>query len=364
MKVKIFGAGSIGNHLAQASRRMGWEVVVVDPDKSALERMKSEIYPTRYGAWDENIKLFTPDIAPKGGFDVIFLGTPPHVRMQLAKEVLAEEPKILQMEKPICTPDLLGVEDFLAELEKHETKVVTGYDHAVSEVTEVAENILNSGQLGDTQVLDVEFRENWKGIFKAHPWLSGPQDSYLGFWQKGGGASGEHSHATNLWQHLAHQMDLGRVNKVSAVMQMVKTNEVDYDQSCFIHLITDKGFVGRVVQDVVTDPVKKSARIQCKEGFLELVVGYDSEGDAVLHRKSEGEIEKELVKKKRPDDFHRETLHIQDILDGKVKVEDSPISLWRGLDTMMVIAAAHKSYKEERTVTIDYTQGYNLSALK
>ena len=39
-KVKIYGAGSIGNHLAQASRRVGWDVAVVDPDAKALDRMK------------------------------------------------------------------------------------------------------------------------------------------------------------------------------------------------------------------------------------------------------------------------------------------------------------------------------------
>ena len=57
MKVKIIGAGSIGNHLAQASRRLGWEVTVVDNDQKALERMKNEIYPARYGGWDEKFSL-------------------------------------------------------------------------------------------------------------------------------------------------------------------------------------------------------------------------------------------------------------------------------------------------------------------
>jgi len=58
MKVKIYGAGSIGNHLAQASRRMGWEVAVVDPAAVALERMRKDIYPARYGAWDGSIELY------------------------------------------------------------------------------------------------------------------------------------------------------------------------------------------------------------------------------------------------------------------------------------------------------------------
>ena len=41
---------------------------------------------------------------------------------------------------------------------------------------------------GKPLFIDVEFREHWEGIFKAHEWLDGPQDSYLGFSQRGGGA--------------------------------------------------------------------------------------------------------------------------------------------------------------------------------
>lgn len=362
-RVKIFGAGSIGNHLAQAARRIGWEVVVVDPDKQALDRMKNDIYPRRYRFWDENIQLFTPDKQPRGDFDVIFLGTPPDVRMKLAREVLAEAPRLIQLEKPVCPPDLKGVEDFLMELQNHPgTKVVTGYDHVVAEITEIAEDIIRSGKLGIAQSLDVEFREHWGGIFAVHPWLSGPEDTYLGFWQRGGGASGEHSHATNLWQHFAHVLGLGRVIEVTASLQIVKTDQVEYDQSFFATLSTEKGFVGRVVQDVIRDPAKKWARIQGKKGFLEWIVGYSPEGDVVRH-KEEGEVKENFVQKKRPDDFYQEVLHIQDILDGKINAKESPISLERGLNTMLVIAAAHKSHREKRTVQIDYAKGYNVAAL-
>ena len=50
-KVKIYGAGSIGNHLAHASRNLNWEVDVCDISKDALRRTKDVIYPQRYGKW-------------------------------------------------------------------------------------------------------------------------------------------------------------------------------------------------------------------------------------------------------------------------------------------------------------------------
>ena len=64
--------------------------------------------------------------------------------------------------------------------------------------------------------------------------------------------------------------------------------------------------------------------------------------------------------KKRTDDFVGEIDHIEDVLEGK-EVE-SPISLERGLDTMMVIAAAHISNKLDRIVKINYKDGYSLES--
>jgi Trk K+ transport system NAD-binding subunit len=57
MKAKVIGAGSIGNHLSNALRVLGHDVTLCDVDPAALQRTKTEIYPTRYGAWDEEIDL-------------------------------------------------------------------------------------------------------------------------------------------------------------------------------------------------------------------------------------------------------------------------------------------------------------------
>ena len=57
IRIKIVGAGSIGNHLCFAARSLNWEVVVTDISSEALDRMKSMIYPSRYGKLDDEIKL-------------------------------------------------------------------------------------------------------------------------------------------------------------------------------------------------------------------------------------------------------------------------------------------------------------------
>src|SRR3989338_4276473 len=117
IKAKVFGAGSIGNHLTQACRRAGWEVCVVDNDANALNRMKEEIYPKRYGAWDDGIKLYKTGEDPKGGYDVILIGTPPDAHLKIGLHVLKEEaPKVLQMEKPLCSPTLEGLKKLLLDM--------------------------------------------------------------------------------------------------------------------------------------------------------------------------------------------------------------------------------------------------------
>ncbi len=341
MKVKILGAGSIGNHLAQASRRIGWDVTVIDKDPEALRRMREEIYPSRYGAWDPAIQQFSLAEEPKGGFDVICIGTPPDVRLKIAQASLGEKPKILQLEKPLCPPTLEWLDEFLGEYEavKSETTVIVGYDHAVAESIEWLVSQLP--KIGEAETVDVEFREHWGGIFAAHPWLRGPQDSYLGYWKRGGGAGGEHSHALHLWQYLAEKSGIGRWREGSVAMEFRREDGTEYDAVSAFSFRTDKEKIGRVVQDVITKPTRKWARIQGKEGFLEWVCGGSPEGDVVKYAFG-AETGEKVFPKKRPDDFYRETLHMQEILDGKISGSDSPLSLQAALSVIQVLHAAYE----------------------
>ncbi len=361
MRVKILGAGSIGNHLSHAARHLGWSVDLCDVDGSALRRAREEIYPGRYGAWDDAIRLFDVADAPQGNYDLIVVGTPPDTHLPIALKAIAEKPRAIMIEKPLCTPDLIEAQQVFDAAREAGVSLFTGYDHVVGGAAEKFVAALASPTLGRIETLDVEFREFWGGIFAAHPWLSGPSDSYLGFWRRGGGASGEHSHATNLWQHFAHALDAGRVTEVQATMAYVEDGGTDYDKLCLLNLRTANGLVGRVVQDVVTNPPRKWARAQGADGFVEWWCGYKPGEDAVLTGGPGGSVEEQIICKTRPDDFIQELRHIETALEGDPSA--SPISLERGLETMLVIAAAHKSVAEKRSVTIDYSAGYRDAAL-
>ena len=90
MRVKIIGAGSIGNHMAHASRELGWDVTVVDLSHDALIRMRDDIYPSRYGAWDPTISLRLSSEAPNGKFDLVIIGTPPDQHLTLHYSTLLQ----------------------------------------------------------------------------------------------------------------------------------------------------------------------------------------------------------------------------------------------------------------------------------
>jgi predicted dehydrogenase len=359
-RVKIHGAGSIGNHLANASRALGWDVDVCDVDPAALARTRNEIYPSRYGSWDEKIRLFRSDEAPTGGYDLIFIGTPPDSHVPLARLALEEKPRAILVEKPVCGPDLDGLKELEAGCRARGIAGFVGYDHVVGKAAVAATEkaLQHAGLL----TLDVEFREHWGGIFTAHPWLDGPRDSYLGFWRRGGGALGEHSHALNLWQHWALASGAGRVVEVSAELDYVEQNGAAFDRLAALSLKTERGLVGRVVQDVITKPTRKWARLQYSDGAIEWQAAVEPGIDAVRVALP-GEAEEVRVKKTRPDDFIAELTHIDTRL-REGTAEDSPIALTRGLETMVVIAAAHRSAQTGRRVRIDWSEGYTPAALK
>lgn len=340
MNVKIYGAGSIGNHLAQASRRMGWDVCVVDKDPEALRRMRESIYPSRYGAWDERIALYELGSEPAGGFDIIMGGTPPDVRLRLAMESLRERPRAVLLEKPLCAPGDADFKEFVRLYRSSGIIGVIGYDHAVSPSVTFVRDKLRSGAIGNVVTLDVEFREHWAGIFNAHPWLTGPHDTYLGFRSRGGGASGEHSHALHLWLALADAADLGNVSEVSVMTSQGSAPNTDYDEIAAFTLGMSSFRIGRVVQDVVTNPPRKWARVQGDRGFIEWHCNVPNAGDVVVTH-VDGKEDTTTFPKKRPDDFYAEMLHLNDLMEGKEDPNLSPISLESGIRVMGILNEAY-----------------------
>jgi predicted dehydrogenase len=281
-QIKILGAGSIGNHLAHACREKGWQVTICDIDPAALERTKNDIYPQRYGGWDDGIRLTTPRDAADAMFDAVIIGTPPDSHMQLALESLEKNPPgALLIEKPLCTPALEDCDQLYTRAAETGTRVLVGYNHVLTRNTVIAGQWLQETLLGDILTLHGHVREHWQGIFNAHPWLAGPQDTYLGFTERGGGALAEHSHSVNIWQHFARLTGHGRIVEVSALLDMVEDNGARYDRLAQLNVRTETGLAGLIVQDVITEPAEKRMRIQGSDGFIDWAVNIEAGIDQV-----------------------------------------------------------------------------------
>jgi predicted dehydrogenase len=345
VRAKIIGAGSIGNHLARACRSHGVDVDLVDADPAALARARDELYPDRYGAWDPAIGLHLPADAPRGGYDLIIIGTPPDAHLGLATAALEEGCRALLVEKPLATPDLDGLDEFTARAASSGTRVLVGYTHAVADATNAFVAKMVDGAVGEVLTIDTETREHWGGILRAHPWLPGPEASYLGSWRRGGGALGEHSHGLHLWQQLARAAGAGEVATVSATMDLRTVGGVEHDRIALLDLVAGSGLVGRCVQDVVTEPVSKGARVTGTDGVMELRFERHLGRDLVITSCAGADPVVELFPTVRTDDFGREVGHVLDVLDSGAS---SPLDLDHGVATMHVIAGAFASVASGR----------------
>jgi predicted dehydrogenase len=256
---------------------------------------------------------------------------------------------------------LNNCQELFDEVRHKGTIALVGYNHTLAKSAKLMEEHIRRGILGELETISCRTREHWGGIFKAHPWLNGPQDTYLGFYEKGGGAIGEHSHGINLWQHFTHILGKGKIRQVNATLNIYNKDGCNYDKLGIASFTTEKGLTGDLIQDVVTFPAEKLARAQGTDGYVEMRINYNSEGDAVIVGDKNNPATVTVIPKKRPDDFICEVDHIEEILSNK-NIQ-SPISLERGLDTMMIIAAIFKSNSLKRPVEIDWSKGYKPAAI-
>jgi predicted dehydrogenase len=333
-KVRIIGAGSIGNHLANGFVNNDFSVEITDKDKEALRRTKNEIYPSRYGIWDERITIVED----------------PETHIEIAIQQLKMcSPSIIFIEKPLAHPKLDNFSELEKICSKNNIRLLVGYNHRLTQNTSIASKIIREGKLGEIFSITSQTRESWNGILRAHPWLSGPEDTYLAWTEKGGGALYEHSHALNLLQYFMVICNLGNIVEVMAAIDIVSSSNMHFDRFSFLSLFNENGNVFQVIQDVVSAPSVKELKINGSLG--ELIWRTTTTLDEVLLYNTDGLLmEDHKLNKSRVDDFTPEILHIKNLLSGLVSV--SPLDYKYAVETMKVIAAAFESNKSGSKVSI------------
>lgn len=339
--VKVIGAGSIGNHLAHGCRSQGWDVTIVDVSSEALKRTRDAIYPNRYGFWDENIALATPDELLGRAFDIVIVGTPPETHLMVATEELSNTPpKLLLIEKPLAHPEVEAIGAFVELARRCSSRVLVGYNQRYKPNTFKFLEVARDSKLGALVGLSAHMLESWDGILRAHFWMASEKDSYLAFTNRGGGALLEHSHALNLMLYFASELGQGRAVEVEANMDWVRHEAGEYDRDTKLRIKLDSGIVAEVRQDLHTWPARKEARAVFENGSVVWAMEEDSDSVTLL---TPDRTQKDhwVFPKKRPDDFLGEISHLGDLLVDPSK--SSSIELRDGLHVMEVALAAMES---------------------
>jgi hypothetical protein len=258
--ILIFGAGSIGNHMSKAASDLSCNIFVTDICKKALIRMKKSIYPSRYGKWNKKINLIMYHKVFKLNFffDLIIIGTPPHTHLNLflnCKKKLKFK-KIL-IEKPLTTYNNKSLK--ILERYSKNIFIFCGYNHSVSQSFQYLIKLIKENKKKIRQI-EITWREGFKGILSAHPWLKNEFESYLGNYKIGGGALQEHSHGIHILVIILKILKI-KINKLkNKIIIFKKKNNIAYDRYSTFSLDINKIFI-KYETDFFTNPANKEVKL-------------------------------------------------------------------------------------------------------
>lgn len=344
-KVLIFGAGSIGNHLANASRKCNLNVSVVDISSEALKRMKNVVYPSRYKKWDQNIKFLNyKDIFESNeNYHLIIVGTPPETHLELLSKIKNKlNYKKILIEKPLTTFNEKNTNFSKSVKEKN---IYVGYNHSVSKSFLYFCNLIKKKiKTNEISCLEINWREGWTGILNAHFWLKNEFNSYLGDIKRGGGSLHEHSHGLHLIICLEKILNFKLPKKfnLNICYKKNKSQKIYYDNFANINWRVNN-FIINYTTDLISEPAEKSIKIYTKNKIYVLIFNYQKKSDKIEIQDKNISSKKKVIlfKKKRSTDFINEIKHLTN-MNSKNLYKKSFLKLENSLRVQSILSNALK----------------------
>ena len=332
-KILIFGAGSIGNHMAHASRKLSHRVYVTDINLKALYRMKNEIYPKRYKNWDKSILLinYSEVFKMKEEYDLIIIGTPPFTHIELLKKIKKKlNFKNILIEKPLSIP---LKKNFSAINTKNKFKTFIGYNHSISLSFIFFINTIIRLNKKDIREIEINWCENWLGIMNAHFWMKSKKDTYLSDFKFGGGSLQEHSHGLHLAYIISKKLNLNLLKELSCKIYKDKSKKYDLltqISSC------KNGLFFNYRTNLISFPARKNIIIHTKKFKFEWHFNYKKNVDKVIITDLKtNQIKSKIFKKTRSSEFENEINYILNC--SSKKYENSSINILNGISVQKII---------------------------
>ncbi len=258
-KILIFGSGSIGTHHANAAISLNCEVFITDKKKSQLKNMRENIYPGRYGKWNNKIQCISYNniFKLKHNFDIIIIGVPPSNHLDLIKlcQKRLKFKKIL-VEKPLCVFNQNY--NFLKKKDL-KNKVFCGFNHSISKsfshfIKNLSKNLIKNNSKIE---INIDWKESFKLVLKAHPWIASLDKSYLSNYKIGGGVSHEYSHAIHFLIILKEILFKSKNLLFKKKIHFKKVGKFEYDKSVILTYYNEKKKLTLILNSINNPPLKR-----------------------------------------------------------------------------------------------------------
>ena len=258
-KILIFGSGSIGTHHTNAAISLNCEVYITDKKSSQLINMRDNIYPSRYGKWNNKIKCIPYKLVfkLKHKFDIIIIGVPPSSHLKLIRlcQKNFKFKKIL-VEKPLCVYN----ENFnFLKKKEFKDKIFCGFNHSISRSFLHFLKILKKNLYKNNSKvqINIDWKESFKLVLKAHPWIKSIRESYLSNYKVGGGVSHEYSHAIHLLIILKEILFRKNTPNFKKDISFKKVGKTKYDKSLIITYLDQRVKLNLFLNSVNNPPQKR-----------------------------------------------------------------------------------------------------------
>jgi hypothetical protein len=198
--------------------------------------------------------------------------------------------------------------------------------------------------------IEVNWLESWDGIMRAHPWLTSPDETYLGHTEKGGGALFEHSHGLDLGLYLWVELTKNAPDNITA--DFVWSDSRQFDEAVYVRL-QSKGLdrILEVNQNVTTMPPIKHVSVSGSN--WKATVEFSSKLDVFTIQDRDLPPRERQFVKSRESDFDREAELVHSVIRSHNPEAQTArlLSFERALDSSILGALALGIHVGDATIS-------------